>query len=500
MAEYRTPMQIKEALLKGNAQKIQDQHAKGKLTARERIAEVLDEGSFMETNVFLRGIGTEQIAESVITGYGTVDGRPVYVYAQDYTAMSGALGTGQAKKIVNVYESALKNGVPVLAIFDTAGARIQEGMAALDGYARIYKCSADASGVIPQIALVCGPCPGAAAFATALCDITVITEKNGAVFGRGPQVISAAEGRTISAEELGGAKTSMESGVAQVCAGDEHEGIAKVRQLLSMLPSNNLEDVPSEDCEDDLNRETLALNAYVPGQTDMHDVLQAIADSGSVFELTEKRAPNMLTALARINGRTIGILGNNAAVHEGVLCGKAAEKAARFVRFCDSFNLPLILLIDSVGLPTSLKAEQDGLIQKGSKLIFALAESTVAKVALIAGKATGSAYAMMAAKSLGLDLVYAWPQASVCALEPEAAVSLLWEDRISEAEDPVAARAELAAEYAADQGGALRAAELGLVDDVIEPALSRPVVASALELLWGKREDRIPRKHGSSNV
>ena len=504
MTDVLTPMEVKKALLAGCEEKIADEHKKGKLTSRERIARVLDAGSFMETNVFMKRAnaaccsGEDQAGESVITGYGTVDGRPVYVYAQDFTVMSGALGQMHAKKICNVYDAAMKTGVPVLAIMDTAGARIEEGMSALDGYAQIYKRSVDASGLIPQIALVCGPCPGAAAFAAALCDFTIVVDKNGAVFGRGPQVISAAEGKQVSAQDLGGAMVSSEkSGLAQIFATNEDDGIAKARMLLKLLPSNNLEDAPADLCEDDLNRECPALNGYVAGESDMHLTVEAIADAGSVLEIMPYYALNMVTALATVNGRSVGIIGNNPADKGGIVDIAAADKAARFIRVCDSFNLPLIVLVDSMGLPVELKQEHGGLIRHGAKLIYALAEASTAKVVVVAGHAIGSAYSLMASKSLGMDMVYAWPLASISAVEPEAAATLLYEKEIAASANPIEARSEYAKQYAAEQGGALRAAELGLVDDVIEPALTRPVVASALELLWSKRENRLPKKHGN---
>jgi len=501
MSDVLTPMEVKKALLTGNEEKIAAEHKKGKLTGRERIARILDAGSFMETNVFMKTAACcsgSEAGESVITGYGTIEGRPVYVYAQDFTVMSGALGKVHAKKICNVYDAAIKTGVPVLAIMDTAGARIEEGMMALDGYAQIYKRSVDASGLIPQIALVTGTCPGAAAFATALCDFTIVVDKNGAIFGRGPQVISAAAGKTVSAQDLGGAMVSSEkSALAQVFAVNEDDGIAKARKLVSLLPSNNLEDAPLDACTDDLNRETLALNGYVAGETDMHVAVEAIADAGSIVEIMPYYALNMVTALASINGRTVGIVGNNPADKGGIVDIAAADKAARFIRICDSFNLPIVVLADSMGLPVDMAEEHAGLIRHGAKLIYALAEASTAKVVVVTGNAIGSAYSLMASKSLGMDMVYAWPTAAICALEPEAAATLLYEKEIAAAANPMAARAEYAEKYAKEQGGALKAAELGLVDDVIEPALTRPVVASALELLWSKRENRLPKKHGN---
>ena len=467
----------------GGEDRVAKQHEAGKLTARERVNKLFDEGSFVETGVFT---AAKEGASSVITGYGTVEDRPVFVYAQDFTVKGGAMGEGAAKKIVELLKLAGKTGAPVVAMADSAGADLTEGAKALNAYARIMKETAALSGVVPQISLILGPCAGGAAFVPELTDVVIAVEKIGQMFVTGPQVVSARTGRNVTAEDLGGAKKLVASGAAQIAVASEDEAFAMARRVLSFLPDNNQEDAQLVSA-DDLNRQ-LDIDTYY----DAHDIVARIADFNDYVELTRDFAPNMVTALARLGGRSVGIVANNPAEHNGVLCASACKKAARFIRLCDCFNIPVVTLVNTPGQNTVDEEKNAAAVSAAAQLIFAYAEAVVPKVSVLCGQAVGAAYSAMGSKAVGADAVYAWPKAYIAPINAEAAVRILEKEEIR-AGKPVA---ELAKFYE-ENNGALAAAEEGLCDDVIEPAATRQMIAAALEMLMGKREVALPRKHGN---
>ena len=467
----------------GGEDRVAKQHEAGKLTARERVNKLFDEGSFVETGVFT---AAKEGASSVITGYGTVEDRPVFVYAQDFTVKGGAMGEGAAKKIVELLKLAGKTGAPVVAMADSAGADLNEGAKALNAYARIMKETAALSGVVPQISLILGPCAGGAAFVPELTDVVIAVEKIGQMFVTGPQVVSARTGRNVTAEDLGGAKKLVASGAAQIAVASEDEAFAMARRVLSFLPDNNQEDAQLVSA-DDLNRQ-LDIDTYY----DARDIVARIADFNDYVELTRDFAPNMVTALARLGGRSVGIVANNPAAHDGVLCASACKKAARFIRLCDCFNIPVVTLVNTPGQNTVDEEKNAAAVSAAAQLIFAYAEAVVPKVSVLCGQAVGTAYSAMGSKAVGADAVYAWPKAYIAPINAEAAVRILEKEEIR-AGKPVA---ELAKFYE-ENNGALAAAEEGLCDDVIEPAATRQMIAAALEMLMGKREVALPRKHGN---
>ncbi len=467
----------------GGEDRVAKQHEAGKLTARERVNKLFDEGSFVETGVFT---AAKEGASSVITGYGTVEDRPVFVYAQDFTVKGGAMGEGAAKKIVELLKLAGKTGAPVVAMADSAGADLNEGAKALNAYARIMKETAALSGVVPQISLILGPCAGGAAFVPELTDVVIAVEKIGQMFVTGPQVVSARTGCNVTAEDLGGAKKLVASGAAQIAVAAEDEAFAMARRVLSFLPDNNQEDAQLVSA-DDLNRQ-LDIDTYY----DAHDIVARIADFNDYVELTRDFAPNMVTALARLGGRSVGIVANNPAAHDGVLCASACKKAARFIRLCDCFNIPVVTLVNTPGQNTVDEEKNAAAVSAAAQLIFAYAEAVVPKVSVLCGQAVGAAYSAMGSKAVGADAVYAWPKAYIAPINAEAAVRILEKEEIR-AGKPVA---ELAKFYE-ENNGALAAAEEGLCDDVIEPAATRQMIAAALEMLMGKREVALPRKHGN---
>ena len=486
------PMDLKQKLFAGGGEeKVEEQHRAGKKTARERMVALLDAGSFIETDVYLKAHDTDAPAEGVVAGYGTVQGRPVYVYAQDYTVLQGSLSATNAKKICKVMDMAVKTGTPVVALLDTAGARIKNGVSALDGYATVMRKTVQASGVIPQIAVVMGPCAGAAAVAAELQDVVIAVDKTAQLSGRGAGVLSAA-GSDFDA----GAMSANACGNASLFAADDEAALVLVQQLLGYLPDNNLEDAPMDLCADDLNRACPELDGYVPGQGDIRTVIAALCDNGDSLEMAPYFAMNMTTALGRINGRTVGFVANNPLDKGGVMDVDACEKAARFVSLCDCFNLPVVTLVDSNGLPACGCQEKAGLVRATAKLAYSYAAASVAKVTLVTGRAIGSAYVTMASRGLGSDLVYAWPQAEIAPLEADAAAIMVYDQEIEASEDPIAARNDYAEQYRTVDASPVAAASKGLVDDILAPSESRPVLASALELLQGKREEPVGKKHG----
>mgnify|MGYP004673211895 CR=1 FL=1 len=475
----------KLAILKGDAELCAQQKKAGKLLARERIGLLLDAASFVELDVLNSEAG-------VVTGYGLINGSPVYVYAQDFTVKGGSVGAAHARKVAKVMDMAEKTGAPVVAILDTAGARLDEGVDAMNAYATMAAKANAISGVVPQIALVLGPCGGIASAIAGMSDVTVMS-KNGALFVNGPKVVSAVAGKEIDLTALAGAQASMKSGMAQLTAETDEEAIALARKLIALLPANNMAD--AEDFSaDDVNRELADLNG-IQSLDDVRDLFTRVADGADVLELGADFAPSMVTALARIGGTTVGLVGNQSGKDEGRLTVYGCKKAARFVAFCDCFSIPVITAVDTMGMKVST-APQGELARAGAQLMFAYAEATTARIALITGNAVGMGYAALASRAAA-DVVYAWPGACVSAVTPKIAVQLSCEDELKTADDPIAKRAELEQKYIEDVADGVHAAEQGYVDDVIEPALTRQMVAAALEMLSGKRESRPAKKHGN---
>lgn len=496
----------------GGAEKIAKQHKAGKLTARERLNLLMDPGSFVEIDAFVKHRCTEfgmdaveAPAEGVVAGYGTVDGRLVYAYAQDFTVVGGSLGEMHAKKICKVQDLALKMGAPVVGINDSGGARIQEGVDALSGFGQIFYRNTIASGVIPQISVIMGPCAGGAVYSPALTDFVFMVDKTSQMFITGPQVIKAVTGEEVSSEELGGAMTHNKiSGVAHFISADEKACIEDIKRLLSFLPSNNMESAPVYENEDDLNRIEEALNTIVPDNPnkayDMKEIIKAIVDNGDFMEVQPFYAQNIITAFARINGASVGIIANQPKVLAGCLDINASDKAGRFIRTCDAFNIPVLNLVDVPGFLPGTTQEYGGIIRHGAKMLYAYSEATVPKVTLIIRKAYGGAYIAMCCKDLGADQVFAWPTAEIAVMGPDGAANIIFKREIEAADDPAQARADKIQEYKDKFANPYVAASRGYVDAVIEPSETRPRIASAFEMLMSKRESRPAKKHGNLPV
>lgn len=475
----------KLAILKGDPELCDKQKKAGKLLARERVAQLLDAASFVELDVLNAEAG-------VVTGYGLIDEKPVYVYAQDFTVKGGSVGAQHAKKILKVMELAEKTGAPLVAILDTAGARLDEGLDAMNAYAMIAGRVSSLSGVVPQVALVLGQCGGIASAIAGMSDFVVMS-KNGSLFVNGPRVVSAVAGKQLDMEAIGGSSASVRSGMAQLTAETDEEAIAMARKVVAMLPANNMDeavDLP----RDDMNRELPALNA-IEKLDDVRDLLRGVADLGDIVELGEEFAPSMVTALAKIGGTTVGFIANQAAKDEGRLTVYGCKKAARFAAFCDCFSIPIITVVDSMGMKIST-APQGELSRAGAQLLFALSEATTPRVALVVGQAIGMSYASLASRAVS-DMVYAWPGSVFSPVSAQIAAQLLYADEMQGAEDPYAKRAELEQRYMDDVADAVNAAKQGYVDDVIEPAVTRQMLCSAIEMLSGKRDSRPAKKHGN---
>lgn len=495
--------------LGGGEERIQKQHAKGKLTARERLKLFFDEDSFVELDAFVKHRCTdfgmekkEAPGEGVVTGYGQVEGRLVYAFAQDFTVIGGSLGEMQAQKICKVLDNALKVGVPVVGINDSGGARIQEGVNALKGYGDIFYRNTLASGVIPQISVIMGPCAGGAVYSPALMDFIIMVDKTSKMFITGPQVIKSVTGEEVSAEELGGAMTHNQvSGVAKFIAADEEEALAQTRRLLRFLPSNNAESAPQQENRDDVNKIIPELDTLIPEKPnkpyDMLELISKVVDDGDFLEYHPYYAMNIITCLARLNGRSIGIIANQPQALAGCLDINASDKAARFIRTCDAFNIPLLTIVDVPGFLPGLEQEYGGIIRHGAKLLYAYSEATVPLVTLIVRKAYGGAYLAMCAKHLGADMVLAWPSAEIAVMGPAGAANVIFRKEIKSAEDPAAMRVQKIEEFTQKFATPYIAAELGYVDDVIEPRATRPRLADAFEMLASKRKRRPPKKHGN---
>ncbi len=497
----------KEIELGGGEEEIEKQKKAGKLTARERIRLLLDEGSFIETDMFVEhrsDYGKEEASngDGVITGYGTVDGRLVYVYAHDYSVMSGSLGEMHADKIAKLQDMALKMGAPIVALHDSAGARIEEGLGALSGYGKILYNNTRLSGVIPQISAIMGPSAGVAVYSPSISDYVFMVEDTSKMFMTGPQIIKAVSGEDISQEELGGAKTHASiTGAADFIDGNEEEAIEKIKELLSFLPSNNLELAPAYECEDSLNRVEDRLNSIVPEDTntpyDMKEIIELIADDNYFFEVKENFAENIITGYIRLNGKTVGVVANQPKVLAGCLNKDACKKASRFIRTCDAFNIPLLNLVDVPGFVPSLEEEHGGIIEDGAKMIFAYGEASVPKVTLVVRKAHGGAYLAMCSKELGADQVLAWPSAELAVTSPETAANILYKEDIGLAEDPVEMRAYKINQYKNEEASPYAAAKRAYVDDIIIPSISRPRLVSAFDMLETKRDSNPDKKHGN---
>lgn len=496
----------------GGEAKVKKQHDSGKLTARERINLLMDEGSFVEIDAFVTHRATEfgmdcveAPGEGVVTGYGTVDGRLVYVYAQDFTVIGGSLGEMHAKKICKVMDMAAKMGAPVIGMNDSGGARIQEGIDALSGFGEIFFRNTSMSGVIPQISVIMGPCAGGAVYSPAITDFVFMVEKTSQMFITGPQVISSVTGESVTAEELGGADThTAKSGVAHFKAANDEDCIEKIKMLLSYLPSNNLEEPPYEPSNDEINRLSEKLGSIVPDESnkayDVKEVIAEVVDNGEFFEVQDAFAKNIVIGYARMNGQVVGIVANQPKVMAGSLDVDSSDKAARFVRFCDSFNIPLVTFTDVPGYFPGVTQETNGIIRKGAKLLYAFSEAMVPKINVILRKAYGGAYIAMNSKHLGADVVLAWPTAEIAVMGPEGAANIIFKNEIKQSSDPVGTRNEKIQEYRNKFASPYEAARRGYVDDVIEPDSTRPRIIAALEMLASKRDSRPAKKHGNLPV
>ena len=493
----------------GGAERIEQQHAKGKLTARERVEVLVDPGTFVETDLFVEhrasdfGVDKRRIpGDGVVTGYGSVDGRTVFVFSQDFTVFGGSLGEMHANKIVKIMDMAMKVGAPVIGLNDSGGARIQEGVISLGGYAEIFFRNVLASGVVPQISAILGPCAGGAVYSPAMTDFTVMAKGSSYMFITGPEVIKAVTGEDVTFEQLGGAMTHNEkSGVAHFAAEDERAALRLVRKLLSYLPSNNMEDPPVLPTQDDPNRRDPELASVVPREPDkpydMRDVITRVVDQGSWFEVQEHWAQNIVVGFARMAGHPIGVVGNQPKVLAGTLDINSSTKAGRFVRFCDCFNIPLLTFVDVPGFLPGTAQEFGGIIRNGAKLLFAYSEATVPKVTVITRKAYGGAYDVMCSKHIRGDLNFAWPSSELAVMGPDGAVQIIFRKEIDAAKDPKAREAELVHEYREKFANPYIAARMGYLDDIIEPPDTRARVANAFAMLRSKRETRPPKKHGN---
>jgi propionyl-CoA carboxylase beta chain len=501
-----------KALEGGGADRIAKQKAKGKMTARERVELLLDPGTFNEIEPFITHQGDElnllpekYLGEGVITGYGQIDGRTVYLYSQDFTIYGGTLSEMQSHKICRVMDLAVRNGAPFISLIDSGGARIQEGVRSLGGYAEIFRRNAQYSGVVPQISVMLGPCAGGAAYSPALTDLIIMVEKQSFMFLTGPEVIKAVTGEVIDSEALGGTDIHTGvSGVAHLAMHSEQEALAMARQFLSYLPSNNVENPPFISPKDDPGRMDEELNHVIPLDPTtpyiMHQVIERIVDKGSFLELQPNWARNAIIGLARIGGHAVGIVGQEPAVMAGVIDIDASDKMTRFVRMCDCFNVPLVTFVDSPGFLPGIAQEHGGIIRHGAKLLYAYSEATVPKVCIITRKAYGGAYVVMSSKYLGTDVTYAWPSAEIAVLGAEGAANILFKKKIESSADPVAERKKLADEYRAQFNNPYYAASTGYVDDILEPKETRPKIVAALAALHDKHDPAVPRKHGNIPV
>ncbi len=496
--------------LGGGADRIDAQHKKGKLTARERLDLLLDKASFHETDPFVvhrtSGFGLENQripGDSVVTGWGTIDGRLVYVFAQDFTVIGGSLGEVHAEKICKIFDLALKNGAPVIGLNDSGGARIQEGVVSLAGYAEIFLKNTLVSGVVPQISAILGPCAGGAVYSPALTDFVLMVRGTSNMFVTGPDVVRAVTQEQVTAEELGGADVHAEkSGVCHIAAASEPDAMYLIRKLLGYLPQNNTEDPPFVQSGDDPGRMDEALDSIIPDDPgkpyDVKEVIRHIADEGQFFEIQEAFAQNIVIGFARLGGFSVGIVANQPQVLAGVLDIDASEKAARFVRFCDAFNIPILTLVDVPGFMPGTTQEHGGIIRSGAKLLYAYCEATVPKLTVVLRKAYGGAYIVMSSRHMRGDVNLAWPSAEIAVMGPDGAVNIIFRKEMESAEDPAARKTELVSEYREKFANPYIAAERGYLDDIIEPRETRSRLINALEMLKNKRDANPSKKHGNN--
>ena len=498
-----------QSLLGGGPERVAKVHAQGRLTARERLELLLEPGSFVEIGSFVthrsQDFGMDQrriVGDGVVAGWGTVDGRLVYVFAQDFTVFGGTMSEANAKKICAIMDLAMENGAPVIGLNDSGGARIQEGVLSLGAYADIFLRNTLASGVVPQISAVMGPCAGGAVYSPAITDFTLMVEGTSAMFVTGPEVIKAVTAEEVTIEDLGGAMAhNTKSGVAHFAAKDDADCVRMVRRLLSFLPSNHQEDPPRAACNDPVERRDEALATLVPESPDkpydMKDLVRRVVDDGDFFEVHEHFAANIVVGFARLHGRPVGIVGNQPRVLAGVLDIDSSVKAARFVRFCDAFNVPLVTFEDVPGFLPGTRQEWGGIIRHGAKLLYAYCEATVPKLTVVVRKAYGGAYDVMSSKHIRGDYNVAWPSAEMAVMGAEGAVNILYREEIAKAADPAAERRRRIDEYNERFASPWIAAELGYLDDVIEPADTRPRLIAALEMLRNKRQSLPAKKHGN---
>ncbi|MGH2746843.1 MAG: acyl-CoA carboxylase subunit beta [Actinomycetota bacterium] len=498
-----------QAHLAGGTDAIQRQHDRGKLTARERIETLLDQDSFVETDMLMRhrshGFGIEDrrpYSDAVVTGWGTIDGRKVFVFAQDFTVFGGSLGEVMGEKICKIMDLALETGAPVIGLNDSGGARIQEGAASLAGYGYIFDRNVRSSGVVPQISAIMGPCAGGAVYSPAMTDFTFMVSETSHMFITGPDVIKAVTGEEVSQEELGGAMShASRSGVAHFVAGDDEDCLKQVRYLMSFIPSNNFESPPYFPPTDDPMRSCDDLIELMPDSPnkpyDMHQVIASIFDDGEFLEVHAHWAQNILCGFARLAGHPVGIVANQPQVLAGTLDITSSTKAARFVRFCDAFNIPLVAFVDVPGFLPGTEQEYSGIIRHGAKLLYAFSESTVPRMTVITRKAYGGAYVVMNSKHIRADVSFAWPSAEIAVMGAEGAVNIIHRREIASAEDPETKRDELIEDYSSKFSNPFIAAERGYVDDVIEPQDTRRKLVQSLEMLRSKRETIPQRKHGN---
>lgn len=498
-----------EARIGGGEKAIDKQHAKGKYTARERIAQLLDEGSFEELDMFVThrctNFGQDKkhiLGDGVVTGFGTIDGRLVYIFAQDFTVFGGSLSETMALKICKVMDLAMKMGAPCIGLNDSGGARIQEGINALAGYAEIFQRNIMASGVVPQISAILGPCAGGAVYSPALTDFTIMAKGISYMFLTGPSVVKTVTGEDVTQEQLGGASVhSSKSGVTHFAAENGEEALLIIRKLLSYIPQNNLEETPLQPCDDPIDRLEDALNEIIPESAkmsyDMYDVIGAIIDNGEFLEVQRDFAKNIIVGFARFNGQAVGIVANQPKVLAGVLDSNASRKAARFVRFCDAFNIPLVTLVDVPGFLPGTGQEYNGVILHGAKLLYAYGEATVPKVTVTLRKSYGGAHIVMSCKQLRGDINYAWPTSEIAVMGAVGAVGVLYAKEAKEQADPAAYKKEKEEEYRKLFANPYQAAKYGYIDDVIEPRNTRFRVIRALQMLATKKVSNPPKKHGN---
>jgi len=510
MNEIEKLRQKKALIRAGGGQKgIDTQHSKGKLTARERLNLLFDEGTFVEMDAFVRhrctNFGMEKVeapGDGVVTGYGKIDGRTVYAFAQDFTVLGGSLGEYHAEKIVKVQDAALRNGCPIVGLFDSGGARIQEGVNSLSGFGKIFYRNTVSSGVIPQVSAIMGPCAGGAVYSPAITDFIYMVDKTSYMYITGPDVIKAVTGESVTHDQLGGAKVhNSRSGVAHFIAENDAECIAEIRNLLSYLPSNNAENPPEYLCTDDINRLCPELDTIVPDNPnkgyDMYDIIRSIVDNGEILDVQPLYAKNIITCFARMGGKTVGIIANQPKLMAGCLDVNASDKAARFIRRCDAFNIPLLTIVDVPGFLPGTSQEHDGIIRHGAKMLYAYSEATVPKITLIVRKAYGGAYIGMCCKELGADMNFAWPNAEIAVMGADGAANIVFKKEIAAAENPDEKRKEKISEYKEMFNNPYVAASMGYVDDVIEPNESRIRIINALEVCEGKRQTLPAKKHGN---